>query len=42
VFARDVWAELETASAQVVLEIMLLPYHAYEMAHAILLTLVGW
>jgi len=40
VFAHDVGAELETAGAQVVLEIMLLPYHAYEMAHAIVLTLV--
>jgi len=40
VFLNDVWAELETAGAQVLLEIMLLPYHAYEMLHAIVLTLV--
>src|SRR5438552_3513955 len=40
VFLHDVWAELETAGAQVLLEIMLLPYHAYEMLHAIVLTLV--
>jgi cellobiose phosphorylase len=40
VFLRDVWAELETAAAQAVVEIMLLAYHAYEMLHAILLTLV--
>ena len=40
VFLHDVWAELESAGAQVLLEIMLLPYHAYEMVHAIVLTLV--
>ncbi len=40
VFLHDVWAELETAGAQVLLEVMLLPYHAYEMLHAIVLTLV--
>jgi cyclic beta-1,2-glucan glucanotransferase len=40
VFLHDVWAELQTAGAQVLLEIMLLPYHAYEMLHAIALTLV--
>jgi cellobiose phosphorylase len=40
VFLHDVWSELETAGAQVLLEIMLLPYHAYEMLHAIVLTLV--
>ncbi|MEK7329956.1 MAG: DUF3131 domain-containing protein, partial [Candidatus Eisenbacteria bacterium] len=40
VFLHDVWAELETAGAQVLLEIMLLAYHAYEMLHAIVLTLV--
>jgi len=40
VFFGDVWAELETAGAQVLLEITLLPYHAYEMLHAIALTLV--
>jgi cyclic beta-1,2-glucan synthetase len=40
VFLNDVWAELETAGAQVLLGIMLLPYHAFEMLHAIVLTLV--
>jgi cellobiose phosphorylase len=40
VFLRDVWAELETALVQVLLEITLLAYHAYEMVRAILLTLV--
>ena len=40
VFLRDVWAELETAIAQILLEITLLVYHAYEMLHAIALTLV--
>jgi cyclic beta-1,2-glucan synthetase len=40
VFLRDVWAELETAFVQVLLEITLLPYHAYDMLHAIVLTLV--
>ncbi|HUK62521.1 MAG TPA: glycosyltransferase family 2 protein, partial [Dongiaceae bacterium] len=40
VFLHDVWSELETAGAQVMLEMMLLPYHAYEMVHAIALTLV--
>ena len=40
VFLHDVWAELETAGVQVSLAIMLLPYHAYEMLHAIVLTLV--
>jgi len=40
VFLRDVWAEFETSLVQVLLEITLLPYHAYEMLHAIVLTLV--
>jgi cyclic beta-1,2-glucan synthetase len=40
VFLRDVWAELETVIVQVLLEITLLAYHAYEMLHAIVLTLV--
>jgi cyclic beta-1,2-glucan synthetase len=40
VFFRDVGSEIQTAGAQVVLEITLLPYHAYEMLHAIVLTLV--
>ena len=40
VFLRDVWAELETAIVQVLLEITLLAYHAYEMLHAIVLTLI--
>jgi len=40
VFLHDVWAELETAGAQVLLEIVLLPYHAFEMLHAIVVTLI--
>src|SRR5260221_2397689 len=40
VFLHDVWAELESAGAQVLLQIMLLASHAYEMVHAIVLTLV--
>ncbi|HEU5282663.1 MAG TPA: cyclic beta 1-2 glucan synthetase, partial [Burkholderiales bacterium] len=40
VFLHDVGAELEAAGAQVLLGIMLLPYHAWEMLHAIVLTLV--
>ena len=40
VYLHDVWAELETAGAQVLLQIMLLASHAYEMVHAIGLTLV--
>jgi cyclic beta-1,2-glucan synthetase len=40
VFLRDVWAEFEAAMVQVLLEITLLPYHAYEMLDAIALTLV--
>jgi cellobiose phosphorylase len=40
VYIRDVQAEIETALAEVVLEAMLLAYHAYEMLHAIVLTLV--
>jgi cellobiose phosphorylase len=40
VYLRDVWTELKTAGAQVMLQIMLLGSHAYEMVHAIVLTLV--
>ena len=40
VFLRDVWAELETAAAQVAVETILLAYHAYEMLNAIVLTFV--
>ena len=40
VFLHDVWAELQTAGAQVLLQIVLLPYHALEMVHAIVLSLV--
>ena len=40
VFLHDVWAEVETAGAQVLLQIVLLPYHAFEMLHAIVLSLV--
>ncbi len=40
VFLNDVWTELENAGAQVLLQITLLAYHAYEMVHAIALTLV--
>jgi len=39
VFLDDVMTELKDAGAQVLLQITLLAYHAYEMAHAILLTL---
>jgi cyclic beta-1,2-glucan synthetase len=39
VYLHDVWAELETAGAQALLAIVLLAFHAYEMLHAILLTL---
>ena len=35
VFLHDVWAELKTAGAQVLLQTMLLAYHAGEMVHAI-------
>ncbi|HMI31245.1 MAG TPA: DUF3131 domain-containing protein, partial [Candidatus Limnocylindrales bacterium] len=40
VFLRDVREEVETAVAQVVLELLLLAYQSYEMVHTILLTLV--
>ncbi|MGH9219359.1 MAG: GH36-type glycosyl hydrolase domain-containing protein, partial [Vicinamibacterales bacterium] len=40
VFLHDVWEEVKTAGAQVLLEITLLAYHAFEMVHAIVLTLV--
>jgi cellobiose phosphorylase len=39
-FAHDVWTELKNAVAQVVLQVTLLAYHAFEMLHAIVLTLV--
>ncbi|MEO6595657.1 MAG: carbohydrate-binding protein, partial [Planctomycetota bacterium] len=40
VFLHDVWAELRTAGAHVLLQTTLLAYHAFEMVHAIVLTLV--
>ena len=40
VFIHDVWSELKTAGAQVLLQTTLLAYHAGEMVHAIVLTLV--
>src|SRR5205085_429880 len=40
VFLHDVGSELQEAGAQVLLQVTLLAYHAYEMAHAIVLTLV--
>ena len=40
VFVHDVWSEFETAAAQMLLQVTLLAYHAYEMVHAIVLTLV--
>ena len=40
VYLHDVWAELRMAGAQVLLQITLLASHAYEMVHAIVLTLV--
>ncbi|MCC6652014.1 MAG: hypothetical protein IT348_12755, partial [Candidatus Eisenbacteria bacterium] len=40
VFLHDVGSELKTAAAQVLLQVTLLAYHAYEMMHAIVLTLV--
>jgi len=40
VFLHDVGSELATAGAQALLEIVLLPFHAFEMVHAIALTLV--
>ena len=39
VFLHDVGSELATGGAQVLLEIVLLPFHAFEMVHAIALTL---
>lgn len=38
VFLHDVWSELTTAGAHVVLQTTLLPYHAAQMVHAILVT----
>jgi len=40
VFANDVWSELETSGAQVLLQTTLLASHAYEMVNAIAVTLV--
>jgi cyclic beta-1,2-glucan synthetase len=40
VFLRDVGEELETAAAQVLLDLTLLAYQSYEMLHAIVLTLI--
>ncbi|MEZ6014359.1 MAG: glucoamylase family protein [Planctomycetota bacterium] len=40
VFVQDVVAELKTAGAQALLAAMLLAYHAGEMVHAIVLTLI--
>ncbi|MEO5656245.1 MAG: glucoamylase family protein, partial [Nitrospiria bacterium] len=40
VFLRETGEDLKTAGAQVVLQWMFLAYHAYEMLHAIALTLV--
>lgn len=40
VFVHDVWAEVRAAGAQVLLQIVLLPYHAFEMLHAIVLSLI--
>ena len=40
VFLSDMWAELKSAGAQALLQGVLLAYHAYEMLHAIALTLV--
>ncbi len=40
VFLRILGEDLETAAAQTLLQITFLAYHAYEMAHAIALTLV--
>ncbi len=39
-YLHDVRAELETAGAQALLAIVLLPYHAYEALHAIVVTLI--
>ncbi len=40
IFLHDIRAELATALAQVLLQVTLLPFHAFEMIHAIALTLV--
>ncbi len=40
VFLHDVQEELQSAAAQVLLQVTLLAYHAYEMVHAIALTLI--
>ena len=39
-FLIDVGSELESTGARIMLQIVLLPYHAYEMLHAIVLTMV--
>ena len=40
VLLRRLAEDLETSVAQAILTLMLLPYHAWEMAHAIVLTLI--
>jgi cellobiose phosphorylase len=40
VFLHDAWSEFREAGAQILLQVTLLAYHAYEMVHAIVLTLV--
>ena len=39
-FVRQTWEDLRTAAAQGLVAVMLLPFHAWEMLHAIILTLV--
>ena len=40
VFLRRLWEDLRTAAVQGLVAVMLLPFHAWEMVHAIILTLV--
>src|SRR5438094_3945520 len=40
VFARRLWDDMKTTMAQVTLSLVLLIYHAWDMAHAIVLTLI--
>src|SRR5438552_1058576 len=40
VFARRLWDDMKTTMAQVTLSLVLLVYHAWDMAHAIVLTLI--
>lgn len=40
VFAREMWEDFRTAVARIVLQVTFLAYNAYEMAHAIVQTLV--